>query len=42
VLDLANAVMEGQVRAFPKRLFTDKPGGAPVKIVETDSSARAR
>jgi DNA helicase-2/ATP-dependent DNA helicase PcrA len=38
VLDLANAVMEGQVRAFPKRLFTDKPGGASVKIVETDSS----
>jgi DNA helicase-2/ATP-dependent DNA helicase PcrA len=28
VLDLANAMMEGQVRAFPKRLFTDKPGGA--------------
>ena len=38
VLDVANAVMEGQVRAFPKRLFTDKPGGAPVKIVECDSS----
>jgi DNA helicase-2/ATP-dependent DNA helicase PcrA len=38
VLDLANSVMEGQVRAFPKRLFTDKPGGAPVQIVETDSS----
>ncbi len=38
VLDLSNAVMEGQVRAFPKRLFTDKPGGNPVKIVDTDSS----
>lgn len=38
ILDVANAVMEGQVRAFPKRLFTDKPGGAPVKIVEADSS----
>ena len=38
VLDVANAVMEGQVRAFPKRLFTDKPGGAPVRIVEADSS----
>ena len=38
VLDVANAVMEGQVRAFPKRLFTDKPGGPSVKIVETDSS----
>jgi hypothetical protein len=29
ILDLANQVMEGQVRAYPKRLFTDKPGGAP-------------
>ncbi len=38
VLDLSNAVMEGQERAFPKRLFTDKPGGTPVKIVDTDSS----
>jgi superfamily I DNA/RNA helicase len=38
VLDVANAVMEGQVRAFPKRLFTDKPGGSSVKIVDTDSS----
>ncbi len=38
ILDLANQVMEGQVRAYPKRLFTDKPGGAPCKIVECDSS----
>ncbi len=38
VLDVSNAVMEGQVRAFPKRLFTDKAGGPPVKIVECDSS----
>jgi DNA helicase-2/ATP-dependent DNA helicase PcrA len=38
VLDVSNAVMEGQVRAFPKRLFTDKPGGPPVKIVACDSS----
>ncbi len=38
VLDVSNSVMEGQVRAFPKKLFTDKPGGPPVKIVDTDSS----
>ncbi|MEZ4405287.1 MAG: 3'-5' exonuclease [Polyangiales bacterium] len=38
VLDVANAVMEGQVRAFPKRLFTDRVGGDPVRIVECDSN----
>ncbi|MBL8601467.1 MAG: UvrD-helicase domain-containing protein [Myxococcales bacterium] len=38
ILDLSNAVMEGQVRAYPKRLFTDKPGGEPCKIVECDSN----
>lgn len=38
VLDVANAVMEGQVRAFPKRLFTDRDGGETVKIVECESN----
>ncbi len=38
VLEVANAVMEGQERAFPKRLFTDRPGGAPVKVVHCDTS----
>jgi hypothetical protein len=28
VLEVANAIMEGQVRAFPKRLFTDREGRA--------------
>jgi len=37
VLDVANAIMEGQVRAFPKRLFTDREGGATVKVVHADS-----
>ncbi|TAK18320.1 MAG: hypothetical protein EPO40_37730 [Myxococcaceae bacterium] len=37
VLEVANAIMEGQVRAFPKRLFTDREGGSPVKVVHCDS-----
>ncbi|MBI5514696.1 MAG: UvrD-helicase domain-containing protein [Deltaproteobacteria bacterium] len=38
ILDVANAVMEGQVRAFPKRLFTDRPGGEKVTVVTAESS----
>lgn len=37
VLEVANAIMEGQVRAFPKRLFTDRSGGGPVKVIHCDS-----
>ena len=38
ILEVANAVMEGQERAFPKRLFTDRQGGAPVRVVHCDTS----